>query len=50
VDLERIAISCKICDELIDWNESDGMFRTPQPFPICEDCLKKLKELIKEEK
>ena len=44
-----ISTKCKLCDGDIELADDDGMFRT-KPFPICDECLDTLKELIKEKK
>ena len=43
-----ISITCKLCDKDIVLDD-DGMFRI-KPFPICDECLETLKEVIKEKK
>ena len=45
-----ITIPCKLCDDNIEWKREDTMFAIPKPFPICDDCLGALKDIIKERK
>lgn len=47
-DTITFTIPCNICSEDIEWEEDNAMYRGPKPFPICENCLETLREIIKE--
>jgi hypothetical protein len=47
---EDISVTeCKVCHGNIIWDDENAMFRT-KPFPICDECLETLREIVKDKK